>query len=274
MEMHERYGLSRRSVLGGATLLAGCASVTATRKPLGIQLYTVRAAMEQDLPGTLRRIAEIGYDEVEFAGYFGTAPGEIKRLCTELGISAPSVHVGTAAARDTPAAVIDTALEIGHRWLVIPHLGAEERRTLDQYRAWADMFNSFGARCRTAGLRLAYHNHDFEFVPIDGVVPYDLLMERCDRELVKFELDLYWARKAAADTAALLARDPGRFPMCHVKDMSTTGAMADVGAGVVDFAAIFAAHPFEHYFVERDDAPAPLETATASYAALNALLNG
>lgn len=270
--------LSRRSVLGGAALLAGCGQTTTaptapTGKPVGIQLYTVRAAMEQDVPGTLRRIAEIGYDEVEFAGYFGTPANEIKRLLDEVGLRAPAAHILLDQARDNPAPLIEACKQMGHETLVIPFLAPEQRVTLDQYRATADLLNTFAGQCRDAGLKFAYHNHDFEFVPIDGVVPYDLLRERCDRDLVKFELDLYWVRKAGGDAAAILASDPSRFPMCHVKDMAPDGAMADVGAGTTDFAAIFAAHPFEHYFVERDDAPDPLATAAASYTALNGILN-
>jgi sugar phosphate isomerase/epimerase len=266
--------LSRRTLLTGASAtiafaaLPGCTPPPApavAAKKIGIQLYTVRAAMEQDVAGTLGRIADIGYDEVEFAGYFDTPATEIKRLLGTLDLTAPSAHVQPADMRERPQEVIDAAKEIGHEYLVFPWLPPEQRVTLDHWRATADFCNTFAQQCQSAGLKFAYHNHDFEFQPIDGVLPYDILRERCNPELVKFELDLYWAAKAGQDPNAILAADPGRFPMCHVKDMDAGGAMADVGAGTIDFGGIFASQTFEHYFVERDDAPDPFASAEASY---------
>lgn len=279
MRMH----LSRRTMLsGGAALLggaafAGCSPAATTTAPaaptlpIGIQLYTLRTQMAQDLAGALGRVADIGYNEVEFAGYFNTTPAEVRRILTNLNLRAPSAHVSRDLIRDNPMPSIEAGAEIGHEWLVLNWLDVPERQTLDQYRAWADVCNRFAEQCRIAGMKFAYHNHDFEFVPIDGVVPYDILMERTDPALVKFELDLYWASKVQQDIAALIARAPDRFPLCHVKDMTADGAMADVGAGTIDFAAIFANHQFEHYFVERDDATDAYATAEAGYRALSQL---
>ncbi|MEJ0058324.1 MAG: sugar phosphate isomerase/epimerase [Terricaulis sp.] len=275
--------LSRRTLLTGASAtlafaaLPGCTPPAApvaavAAKKIGIQLYTLRAAMEQDVAGTLGRVADIGYDEVEFAGYFNTPASEIKRLLGTLNLTAPSAHVQPADMRDKPQEVIDAAKEIGHEYLVFPWLPPEQRVTLDLWRATADFCNTFAQQCQTAGLKFAYHNHDFEFQPIDGVVPYNLLRERCDPALVKFELDLYWASKAGQDPNTVLASDPGRFPMCHVKDMDAAGEMADVGAGTIDFAAIFAANTFEHYFVEHDATTDPFASAETSFTALTALL--
>lgn len=279
-----RLALSRRGILGGGAALlggaafGGCTPATTTAtttaaaaRPIGIQLYTLRSLMEQDFAGTLGHIADIGYDEVEFAGYFNTTPSEVRRILTNVDLRAPSAHVSRDLIRDNPMPSIEAGAEIGHQWLVLNWLAPEERQTLDQYRAWADVCNRFAEQCRTAGMRFAYHNHDFEFVPIDGVVPYDILMERCDPELVKFELDLFWASKVSQDIPALLARAPARFPLCHVKDMDAAGNMADVGAGTIDFSAIFANHTFEHYFVERDDATDPMATAEAGYRGLSDL---
>jgi sugar phosphate isomerase/epimerase len=268
--------LSRRHLLTGTgaalalSALPGCAGTTAVaRKKIGLQLYTVRAPMAQDMPGTLRRLRAIGYDEMEFAGYFNTPPAEVKRLLADIGLTAPSAHVSRELIRDNPMPSIEAGATIGHEWLVLNWLAPEERQTLDQYRAWADVCNRFAAQCHDAGMKFCYHNHDFEFHPIDGVVPYDLLLERTDHALVNFELDLYWARKSGRDVAQLLTAQGARIPMCHVKDMDAQGAMADVGAGQIDFAGLFARKSFEHYFVERDDAPDPLASAEASYRGLS-----
>ncbi|HVZ98884.1 MAG TPA: sugar phosphate isomerase/epimerase [Caulobacterales bacterium] len=269
---------SRRSLLagGGAFALAGaCAQETSAARPdrkVGIQLYTVRAQMQEDMPGTLRRIREIGYDEVEFAGYFNRSPQQVKQMLADIGLSAPSAHVARDLLRDHALPTLEAAATIGHQWIVFPWLPPEER-TLDQFRAWADVCNRFGEQARAYGVRLAYHNHDFEFHPIEGQTPYDVLLERTEPSLVHFEADLYWVKKGGVDPLPFLEAHRDRITMCHVKDMDTAGNMADVGAGTIDFAEIFARVPFEHYFVERDDAPDPIASATASYAATRRLLD-
>jgi sugar phosphate isomerase/epimerase len=236
--------------------------------------------MMADLPGTLARIAEIGYREVEFAGYFGRTPAEIKQLVATNGLVSPSAHISAFNTPDAlkadPERAIAEAAEAGHSWIVFPFLDPAHRRTLDQYRLLADAFNAFGERCRANGMRFAYHNHDFEFQAIGGSVPYDLLLTRCDPDVVEFELDIYWATHGGREPHALLAEYPGRFTMCHIKDRAPDGSMADVGAGVIDFAAIFADPnaTFLHYFVEHDTPADSMATARNSYAPANAAVNG
>jgi len=268
---------------GAASLIAACSRPTtapaaiAEAAPVGvpgIQLYTVRDAMTQDFVGTLQRIAEIGYKDLEFAGYFDQPPAEVKRIVADLGMSTPSTHVNRTLIRDDPMPSIEAGAAIGHKYLVLNWLAPEERQTLDQYRAWADTVNSFAEQCRAAGMMFAWHNHDFELTAIDGIVPYDILLERCDPSLVKFELDLYWARKAGVDLDAFLTQHGARIPMVHVKDMDSAGAMADVGTGTIDFASLFAKHKLEHYFAERDDAPDQMASAGACFTGLSAALQG
>ncbi|HVY83780.1 MAG TPA: sugar phosphate isomerase/epimerase [Caulobacterales bacterium] len=268
---------SRRSLLtgAGALTLAACTpnqTAMGHSRKVGIQLYTVRAAMAQDLPGTLRRIRGIGYDEVEFAGYFNTPPADIKRLLDDIGLAAPSAHVPAAQMRDAPGPLIETAHAMGHEYLVMPWLPPEARTTLDQWRGWAEVCNRFAAQCRDAGLKFAYHNHDFEFQPIDGVLPYDVLLQNTDPQLVHFETDIYWLKKGGRDLLPFLNQHKARVTMCHAKDWRPDGSMTDVGQGQIDFAAIFAQIPFEHYFVENDDTTTPFESAQTSYTAMRRLL--
>lgn len=276
--------LSRRDVMGGAAAffaaaaLGGCgrkAERALAGPRVGIQLYTVRDAMAQDMPAALARIAAIGYDEVEFHDYFGFAPHEVRRILGDLGVVAPSVHMNARRMREEPAPLIDAAAAVGHKYLVIAWLQPDDRRTIDQYKEWAETFNRIGEQCASAGLRFAYHNHEFEFEAIDGVVPYDVLMRETDPALVSFELDFYWARAAGRDIPALLRQAPGRFPLCHIKDMDADGAMVDVGDGVIDFADILGreeAAGFRHYFVEHDRPLSPFAAAERGYHAMRSVM--
>src|SRR5690606_26310501 len=159
---------------------------------VGLQLYTVRDAMREDVARTLEHVAAIGYREVEFAGYFGVAPARIATLLRENGLSSPSTHVGLESVRDDWSRVVDEAAAAGHTWITVPWLPNDARRTLDDWKRTAELFNERAAMARSAGLRFAYHNHDFEFVAVDRVVPFDLLLDVTDPGHVEFELDIYW----------------------------------------------------------------------------------
>ena len=187
---------------------------------IGLQLYTVRDALAKDFEGTLARVAATGYREVEFAGYMGRRPEAVRAVLERNGLRAPSAHVALQEMRTRMPAVVEAAHVIDHDYIVVPYLPEEERRTMPQYERLADELNTLGRRARDADLRLAYHNHDFEFTRMDGRLPYDLLLERTDPQLVSFEMDLYWITKAGHDPLAYFDRFPGRFRMVHVKDSS------------------------------------------------------
>jgi sugar phosphate isomerase/epimerase len=269
------------SAMAGHTFAASNEHMRAIR-PLrnrapGIQLYTIRSEMQKDVPGSLKKIADIGYKEVEFAGYFGHAPAEIKKMVADLGMTAPSAHIQDVTFIDNPQKTIDEALAAGHQWLVMPWVKPELRATIDQWKNIADICNKFAAHCKASGLRFAYHNHDFEFAALGGVLPYDVLMQNTDAGLVQFELDMYWAKKGGQDLAALMAKHQPRIVMVHVKDMLPNGAMTDVGLGAIPFAQLLGApyaRPIEHYFVENDDTTTPFESAATSCKALAQILAG
>jgi sugar phosphate isomerase/epimerase len=267
--------MNRRSFLGAALggVLCGPRHARAAERRLarvGLQLYTVRRQLAADFGGTLERIAALGFQEVEFAGYHGRGPAEIKAALRRHKLSAPSAHIGTAELREGLEAAVGAARVVGHRYLVLGHVPAEERRSLDDYRRLADLLNRAGERTRRAGVRLCYHNHDFEFEEMDGRVPYDLLLAETDARLVKIQLDLYWLAKAGRRAPDYFARHTGRFASVHVKDMDATPRrfFTEVGRGVIDFKSIFAAAGragVRHYFVEQDETPAsPFDSAKAS----------
>jgi len=234
----------------------------------GAQLYTVRAAMAQDFEGTLCRVAQIGYREVEFAGLFDRDPLDIRTILIGYNLDAVASHADWRQLRDDPQMAIRDAKSLGARYLVLAWLPPEERQTLAQWRWWAGHLNKIGAISGQKGITLLYHAHDFEYEAIEGVRPIDLLQEQLDPKLVNFEMDIYWTVKGGGDPVTLLRRFPGRYPLVHVKDMQHdyTG-IADIGDGRIDFSSIFAAagsRDFLHKFVERDDAIAPFETLRRS----------
>lgn len=261
--------------LGSALLGAACARTGGSQSDqrldrIGIQLYTVRSDMERDFEGTLARVAEIGYREVEFAGYFGRSASDVRAVLGRVGLAAPSSHVGLPDFRRDVDGVIATASAIGHNYLVVPWLDVAERRTLDDYRRIGQELNRIGEKVRAAGMRLGYHNHDFELARIDGRIPLDVLLEESNPNLVVLELDLYWAVKGGIDPVTYLGQYPGRVHLVHVKD--SAGApehrMVDVGKGTIDFAHIFARGELagiRHAFVEHDNPPSTSETMRASY---------
>ena len=272
--MHRRLFIKRLTLAaaGGLCLQDSNAFAEGKRKlsRIGAQLYTVRRELEKEFEGTLRKVAALGYREVEFAGYFGHKPDEVKSLLKRLGLDAPAAHLPFAELRGDLKASIDAAHVIGHRYLLLAWTPPEERRTLDQYRRLADLCNEAGSRLKREGLQFAYHNHDFEFAPSEGQVPYDLLLERTDPNLVKLEMDLYWTVKGGANPLEYFGRHPGRFHLLHVKDMDATPRrfFADVGKGTIDFKSIFARSKqagVRHYFVENDEpAGSPFESLRAS----------
>lgn len=227
---------------------------------IGMQLYMVRRELEKDFAGTLARVAALGYREVEFAGYFNHPPKEVKLQLARQRLSSPAAHVQLADLSGSLQAMIDAAHIIGHKYLLVAYLPAEERRSLDDYQRLADLFNRAGEQLKKAGLQFAYHNHDFEFTPMGGRVPYDLLLERTDPQLVKLEMDLYWIVKGGGSPLKYFEKYPGRYHLLHVKDMDATPRryFTEVGRGVIDFKTIFAnagKAGVRHYFVEQDETP-------------------
>jgi sugar phosphate isomerase/epimerase len=235
---------------------------------IGVQLYTVRTLMEKDFEGTLGAVAEIGFDEVEFFHYFGREPQQVRDLLDRLRLETPAAHFSWQALTEDPDAVIETALAVGHRYVLLAWLPPEDRSSVAQYQDLAALCNEVGKACTSAGLQFAYHNHDFEFQPIDGQVPFDVLLNETDPDHVEFEIDLYWIIKAGRDPLDYFEAHPGRFTLCHVKDMAEAGAMADVGNGHIDFATIFAKSQqagLKYFFVEHDEPPDPLASIEASF---------
>lgn len=244
---------------------------------IGIQLYTVRREFATDADGTLARLATIGFKEVEFAGYPEGTATSLRAMLGRHGLTAPSSHVGLSALRGDWDRTLDQAATIGQRYVVVPSVPSNQRQTLDDWKRLAALFNKGGETAKAKGIQLAYHNHDFEFVPIEQRAPYDLLLAETDPQLVALELDLYWMTNAGHDPLTWFTRWPGRFPLVHVKDMDATPrrSFAPVGKGTIDFAKIFKQAKqagIKHYFYEQDEAEgSPFDAAKVSFEYLRSL---
>ncbi len=255
---------------------------------VGLQLYTVRDLMKKDFEGTIAKVAQIGYKEVEFAGYYDRSPQAVRAILEKDGLTSPSTHVGYDIVEKKWSEALDAAHTIGHTFVVCPWIDAKQRKTPDGWKRAAELFNHAGEAAQKAGIQFAYHNHAFEFEPseaLGGKLPYDFLLAETDPNLVKMEMDLCWITVGGQDPVKYFDRYPGRFPLVHVKDWTTkgpggndyggaTGAskkpghMTDVGQGEIDFKRIFAQSGkagIQHYFVENDEPKSAFEDIKISY---------
>ena len=290
--------MNRRTFIGtsvAATLAAKSSFAGGLPKmvrPIGVQLYTVRDAMKSDFEGTIAKVAATGYKEVEFAGYFGKSPKDVRALLDKNGLTSPSCHVPYTTLEDSWPEALDAAHAIGHKIIVNPWIEPTQRNSPDGWKKAAELFNKCGESAKKAGIQFAYHNHTFEFQPspgLDGKLPYDYLLANCDKNNVKMELDLCWISVAGKDPIAYFNNNPGRFPAVHVKDIKqlpkpedapTAGPdkqmefLTDVGSGIIPWKDIFAnagKAGIQHYFVEHDNPKDAFASIKASYDFLSKL---
>ncbi len=186
--------------------------------PIGLQLYSVRNEMETDFEGTLRQVKAMGYDGVEFAGLYGKEPAEIKRLCQEIGLVPVSAHVPFVELMSDPKGVISKYQEIGCMQVVIPYLTEEYRPGEARFQEVMDGARILGEVCRELGMKLAYHNHDFEFTKLDGEYALDILYREVPAGLLQTQLDTCWVNVGGENPADYVHKYQGRMPTLHLKD--------------------------------------------------------
>ena len=273
--------------MSAAVFVKGPIHAFASDPLIGLQLYTVRDFMEKDPLATLAKVAQIGYNSVENATYTGTEKFygmdavTYKKVLINNGLVSLSGHYRLGEEMNKGAVVngtilhdwqkaIDDASAVGLKYMVCAYLSDQERGSLDHYKQLADIFNKAAEACNKSGIQFCYHNHNFEFEVQNGVFPYDILLDRTDKDLVKMEMDLYWIKKAGQDPLAMFQKHPGRFPLWHVKDMSKEAdqSFAEVGNGIIDFKTIFK-HKEEagmkYFFVEQDKCPgSPFDSISQS----------
>lgn len=233
--------------------------------------------MQKDPAGTLAQVAAMGYNSLEGATYTGTQnfygmeAKDFAALLKKNKLIMPSSHYRLGEEKtngqDVKGTILhdwDKAVEdaktVGIKYMVCAFLSPEERGDLNHYKYIAEQLNKAGERCKKSGIQLCYHNHDFEFAAQDGKLPYDILLNDTDPNLVKMEMDIYWVEKAGKDPVTLINQHPGRFPLWHVKDMDNTSdkAFTEVGNGTINFKGIFAQANkagLKYFFVEQDKTP-------------------
>ena len=253
---------------------------------IGLQLYTVRHLLEKDASGTLAKVAALGIQEVECAGYLKLAPKEVRAALDQAGLASPSNHIDYKTVTNSMPQALDAAHLVGHQFLVNGSIDDAIRNHPDGWKQAAEAFNRAGEAAQKAGIQFAYHNHEYEFRPMaDGSLPYDLLLKECDAKLVAMEMDLCWITVGGADPLAYFHKYPGRFKMVHVKDMKKlpkpspregatvsgsqlTADMTEVGSGIIDWKHIFANSGkagIQHYFIENDEPIDAIASITKSY---------
>ncbi|MEY4050920.1 MAG: hypothetical protein RL262_1754 [Bacteroidota bacterium] len=226
--------------------------------PFGIQLWTVKQALYKDTMGVLKHLSRSGFKQIEgFEGdlgiFWGMKNTELKKVLDDLGMTMVSSHCEVTKDFERKAA---QAAEIGMKYLICPHKGAQ--KSLDNFKQFSDEFNACGEITKKNGIRFAYHNHDYSFVPMDGVVPQDLMMKSTNPDTVDFEMDMYWTVAAGVDPIAYMKKFPNRFKLVHVKDLAKTANGIEsciIGKGTIDYKSLLpqaAAQGVKYYIVEQE----------------------
>jgi len=257
---------------------------TEETKEIGLQIYSVRNELKEDLEGTLKQIAKIGYKWLELANYndgkfYDKSPGEFKKLIDDLGMKIISSHTGVeikGVDMSNVEKLADAHAELGLKYVIKPWLVEERRVSADSYEKVAEELNKIGEVMKSRGLKFGYHNHDFEFENVENHIPFDILLSETDKELVTFEIDLYWIKKGGKDAIEYFKKYPGRFELYHIKDMDNTeeGYFTEVGTGIINFVELFAHKNLagmKYFFVEQDNFRnySPLESVKISFDYLN-----
>ena len=245
---------------------------------VGLQLYSVRAAMKRDPEGTLAAVRRMGYDQVELLwsfDNFGRTPSQVKSTLDHLGLTAPSAHIAPESLLKDWERSLETAHYLGHRFLIVPSLPDDTNKSLDAWRLWADRFNTAGDAARKAGLALAFHNEPEHVHPIDGVVPYNLFIARTDPALVRLQLDFGNMVVGGGDPMAYLHKYTARYASFHIKDVVPARTHdTELGAGVLDLKALLGAIPNiddKPCYVEQEQPADEMKAAAANYRYLSQL---
>ncbi|MFN3488726.1 MAG: sugar phosphate isomerase/epimerase family protein [Emticicia sp.] len=298
---------TRREFLKNTSLLATAAAVTPLTEvmaglmkenKLGIQLFSIPKMLSEDFEGGIKMLASLGYKELELfgpysfsaekvkkgweaaekmlgfsgSGFFGRTPQDIKKLLTDNGLSTPGTHTDLDTLEQNMGALAEAAHLMGWKYVTLPAIPDDRRKTLDDYKRIAESFNKIGAEAKKNGIRFGYHNHGYGIKPMDGQIPLQIVLDNTDPNLVFFEMDIFWTTCGGANPIEYLTKYPNRYKMLHLKDMTSKkqfsgdgggmqdwmpmfSLMASAGDGVLDLQGIVKKAKevgVEHFFVEQD----------------------
>lgn len=207
-----------------------------------MQLYSIKELTEKDLLGTLEKVAKIGYDGVEFAGYFNTPAKELKKCLNTIGLKAAGSHIGIGDLSTKLDELIEYSNVIESPYIICPFLPTNMRDSADAYKATAENLNEIGKKCRENGIRFGYHNHDFEFQKFNGESGHDILFRLTDPENLFVELDTFWVEYSGLKSIDLIEKYKERCSILHIKEMKSLDEKVntEIGKGIMDFKAITA----------------------------------
>lgn len=247
-----RTFIKQAGIAAAAGLVLPSFACVKSSKVVGLQLYSLRELLPQDPRGVIAKVAAAGYKEVETYGYsaeggfWGLDPKSFKNLLIENGLTAPSGHYGIDkyiqdGNEEELKSFSAAASAIGSEYLTVPYLGDALRQNADDYKKVAAKLNQAGALCKASGLKIAYHNHDFELKSWGDTTGLEIMLKETDPKLVDFEMDIYWVVRSGKDPVQLFDAYPGRFTMWHVKDMDKANneKNIEVGSGGIDYKTIF-----------------------------------
>lgn len=239
--------------------------------PIALQLYTVRDHCERDLPGTLRRVKEMGYNRVELADCRGLSPHDCKQHLDDAGLTPVCSHVPFEQLRDDIDSVYTLCKALNLEYICCPYLAPEHHPARRHWKRAARVLATAGNALAQKGITLCYHNHAHEFRTIWGKYIFDIVMDTAGKQSLAAELDIYWIRHGGADPISVIARYAGRCPLIHLKDMAPgpDRAFAEVGSGTMDWATLLPATKqagARWYMVEQDECVGDsLESAAKSF---------
>jgi len=262
-EMKRRDFIKSAAILTAASSV-GCKIVPDHKVPLGVQLYSVRKDCAANFPATLSAVAAIGYQGVEFAGYYNYSAKELRKILDDNGLKCcgTHTHLNTLTGEELEKTVEYNQI-LGNKYLICPSLPEEKRRTIQDWYGLAELFNQISEKVKAAGMRVGYHNHTFEFQPLDGQIPWDVFAVNTNKNVI-LQLDTSNASHGGVDAVAVLKKYPGRAGTVHLKEYSRTNDKALIGEGDIDWQQVFAfcesAGGTEWYIIEEEkDAYPPLE---------------
>ncbi len=207
---------------------------------VGLQLYSIRELTQKDFLGTIEKVGKIGYDGVEFAGFFDASAKDVKNVLNASGLEACGSHTGINLLIDTLEEVIEYNLEINNPYVICPGLPEEMRNSTDTWKRTADLFNEIGMKCKENNIQFGYHNHSVEFQKFDGEYGFDILAKNTQADLVCLEIDTYWVEHAGLKSVDFMKKYPDRLPLLHIKEMKSfeDKSCTEIGKGVIDFKEI------------------------------------
>jgi sugar phosphate isomerase/epimerase len=261
--------LTQAGLLSAGLMIAPQLLSAKGTKVVGLQLYSLRDQLPKDVKGVIAKVAAAGYKEVETFGYsqqngfWGLDAKAFSSLLKANGLKTPSGHFGLdeyfVHGKTTDLeSYIDAANATGMTYVIVPSINGEVLKSADQFKEVAEKLNKAAEMCKKSGLQLGYHNHNFEWKPIDGTTFYDTILKETDPKLVHMEMDIFWVVRAGQDPVKLFKQHPGRFALCHIKDRDKkqTDLNTEIGKGSIDFKTILSHAKLaglKHFIVEQEN---------------------